>query len=386
MDEGRSVRFMRRALSLARRGRGRVEPNPMVGAVLVRGGQMIAEGYHRRFGAPHAEIEALEQCRRRGIEAGQCRMFVTLEPCDHDGKTPPCTDALIRAGIGRVVVAMVDPSSTVAGRGIDRLRCAGANVEVGLCGPEAQQLNEPYVKRVTTGYPWVIAKWAQTLDGRIATRGGDSRWISSPSSRRLVHQLRARVDAVVVGVNTVLADNPRLTARGVKVWRTARRVVIDPRLRLPADALLLGQCDGGSVAAVTIAVNERLYADRPARLDAMESLGVEFLGLPASRTDPSRLALRPLFQDLVHRHAATNVLVEGGSKLMGALWQERLVDQVLVFIGPQLLGDADAVPAVQGLVPACDTIGQAPRLSLRSVNRVGEDVMLDYRAQRVSLA
>ena len=381
MDQTQPIRWMKRALALARRGLGRVEPNPMVGAVLVRGDRVVAEGRHRRFGAPHAEIDAIQQCRDRGVDPTGCDLFVTLEPCSHHGKTPPCVDALVDAGVGRVFVAMVDPNPVVSGAGIDRLRSAGVQVEVGLCQAQAQQLNEAFVKRVTTGRPWVIAKWAQTLDGRIATRTGDSRWISNPESRRLTHRIRGRVDAVMVGIGTVLADDPRLTARGVRPQRMARRVVVDPQLRLPGDARLMDRYVLGPAPPLTIAVSRSMYAARPARLVAMESAGVECVGLPPCSADPSRLALAPLLEHLAAVHLATNVLVEGGSKLVGSLWQQQLVDQVVAFVAPSLLGDADAVPVAQGLMPPPATMDQARRLSLHAIKRLGQDVMLDYRVK-----
>lgn len=350
----------------------------MVGAVLVRDGRIIAHGYHRRFGGPHAEIEALRDARRLGVNAAGSDLYVTLEPCSHHGKTPPCVDALVEAGLRRVVVAMIDPNPLVAGQGIERLRRAGIAVQVGLEEGPARRLNEPFVKRVTTGQPWVIAKWAQTLDGRIAAVTGDSQWISNPISRGMVHRLRARVDAVMVGVGTVVADDPQLTARGVRMRRVARRVVVDPKLRMPAGACLLGPLDGSMPAPLTIAVNASLHVARPKRLVELESRGVEVIGLPASEADGSRLLLRPMLRHLADKHAATNVLIEGGSRLIGALLHEQLVDQVLVFVAPKLLADARALPPVQGGGP-CQTIGEARRLSLRAVRRLDEDVMMDYR-------
>lgn len=205
---------MRRALDLAARGRGRVEPNPMVGAVLLdRAGQAVGEGYHQQYGKEHAEVNALADARQRGVDPAGLTMVVTLEPCAHTGKTPPCVEALLQARVGRVVVAMVDPYEEVSGRGIARLREAGLVVEVGVEETAARRLNEAFIKRVTTGLPWVILKWAQTLDGRTATATGHSQWISNEASRAAVHELRAVVDVVAVGVGTAIADDPSLTAR-----------------------------------------------------------------------------------------------------------------------------------------------------------------------------
>ena len=238
-------RHMKRAITLARRGEGKVEPNPMVGCVLVRDGKVLGEGWHRVFGGPHAEIEALRAAAKAGPDVRGCDAYVSLEPCCHHGKTPPCTEALIDAGVARVLVGVADPFAQVAGRGIAALRDAGVQVEVGIEHEAASDLIAPFARRVTAGRPWVIAKWAQPLDGRIATATGQSRWISNDASRRQVHQLRARVDAVMVGVGTVIADDPQLTARDVRRLRVARRVVVDPSLRIPLDATLLRSLDAG---------------------------------------------------------------------------------------------------------------------------------------------
>src|SRR5262245_52454147 len=223
--------WMRRALELAERGRGAVEPNPLVGAVLVRDGALVGEGWHQRYGGPHAEVHALAAA---GPAARGATLHVTLEPCCHPGKTPPCTDAVLAAGVARVVAAMSDPFPRVAGGGLARLRAAGLEVEVGLCEAEACRLNAPYLKLLSRGRPWVHAKWAMTLDGKMATRTGDSKWIRGGGSRRLVHELRGRVDAVVVGLGTALADDPALTARPPGP-RVATRVVLDGRGALPGD-------------------------------------------------------------------------------------------------------------------------------------------------------
>jgi diaminohydroxyphosphoribosylaminopyrimidine deaminase/5-amino-6-(5-phosphoribosylamino)uracil reductase len=369
---------MLRALRLARRGQGRVEPNPMVGCVLVRGGRVLAEGYHRRFGGPHAEVVALGQARRRGRSCAGADLYVTLEPCCHQGKTPPCTDALIRAGVGRIFVAIKDPFSKVSGRGLALLRRAGIAVHVGLGAAAALDLNAPFLRRVTTGLPWVLAKWAQSLDGRLAAAGGDSRWISSPPARRYVHALRARVDAIVIGIGTALADDPHLTVRGVRLLRprAPRRVVVDPDLRLPARSHLVRSCAAGG-PALTLAVRQAVYRRRPRRLQVLEARGVEFVGLPDLPQRPGRMDLTPLLRHLAQAHDATNVLVEGGGRLFGALLDQGLIDQVLAFVAPKVIGDGKAPAAVSGLT--CRRVAAARRLELRSVRRLGPDVLLDYR-------
>lgn len=362
-------RFMAQAIRLARRGEGWVEPNPMVGCVIVRDGELIGRGYHRHYGDPHAEIRALADCRHRGIEPAGADVFVTLEPCAHHGKTPPCTEALIQARPARVHVAMSDPYPEVAGRGIEAIRKAGIEVETGLSEDDARRLNAPYLKRLRTGLPWVIAKWAQTADGRIATRNGNSKWISGESSRQIVHRLRARVDAVMVGIGTAIADDPRLTARNVPVRRIARRVVVDPQGRLPLSSRLMQV----ETAPVTVAM-------APGRADTrsrLETKGVDVLELPSPPGEPSRLSLRPLLAHLADHHATTNLLVEGGSSLLGSMIADNLVDQLLVFIGPHLVGDEHAVPAVSGMV--VENIANARPLRLAQVKRVDNDVLLDYR-------
>jgi len=331
-------RMMARALRLAKRGQGRVEPNPMVGCVLVRAGRIVGEGWHRRFGGPHAEVEAL---RRAGTRARGATAYVTLEPCCHYGKTPPCTDALLHAGVSQVVAAMVDPNPLVCGRGIRRLRKAGVRVDVGLLEDEARSVNRPFCTRVETGLPYVILKWAQSLDGRIATRTGHSKWISCEASRRRVHQLRACVDAILIGSGTALADNPLLTARDVPVRRVATRVVLDSRLRLPPSSKLVQTA--GEFPTLVFTSRGALTA-RGRTATCLEKLGVELVACPTSHTGVSlRSALRTLA-----KRGMTNVLVEGGSQVLGAFWDARLRNEAYVFVAPILLGGMAAVPALGG--------------------------------------
>lgn len=329
--------WMVRALELAVRGQGCVEPNPMVGAVLVRDNQPLGEGWHGRFGGPHAEVEALADATRNGHDARGATCFVTLEPCSHHGKTGPCADALIKAGVARVVAAMEDPYKEVSGGGFDKLRAAGIDVQVGDGEAAAKRLNRPWLKRLSTGLPWVIAKWAQTLDGKVATRVGDSQWISNEHSRRRVHELRARVDGVMVGIQTVIADDPMLTARGVDVKRDATRVVIDPNARMPETA--------------------RLRTEP---------------GPPLMVAPDPHVALRRL----VDEHDALNVLVEGGSRLLGTMMDAGLVDELWVFVAPKLLGDADGLSAVTG--GPRDLVSDAQTLSLEALEELQGDVLLRY--------
>ncbi len=386
---------MTRALELARQGEGFVEPNPMVGCVIVRNGAVIGEGWHKKFGGPHAEVEALADCRSRGHDPAGADVYVTLEPCCHHGKTPPCVNALIAARVGRVIAAMIDPFPQVSGGGVAKLREAGITVEVGLCEMQARRLLAPFAKRVTTGLPFVIAKWAQSIDGRIATRTGDSKWISSGESRVMVHELRGRVDAIVVGINTVLADDPVLTARDVEVRRIARRVVIDPSLKIPMKSKLVqtaepahreGMPGAGNPRAlsqtppsppVLIAADAQAIASQSTKVEALRSRGIELFPL-TQRVEPSSLfPLKPLLTHLANDHRATNVLIEGGGRLLGAAFAQDLVDQAIVFLAPRIFGDDKATPAVTGLSPSL--VAQALSLNLIGSRQVGPDVLLDYR-------
>ncbi len=366
---------MREALRLARQGQGHVEPNPMVGSVIVRDGQIIASGYHARFGGLHAEAQALLDCKQKAIDPVGSTIYVTLEPCSHFGKQPPCAKALIDAGIKRVVIAIPDPFDPVAGKGIPMLQDAGIEVQVGICQDQAEQLAEPYIKRGRTHLPWVIVKWAQTLDGKTATHSGDSKWISNDLSRQRVHQLRARVDAIIVGIGTARADNPTLTARDVKIKRTARRVVIDPKLSLQNPCNLLDTLDQ---APLTLAIDQRLFDKEPDRLKAFAEVGVELLGLPTLPTDTNnQLDLRPLLEHLSQTHSAMNILTEGGAHLTGQLLKQGLADQLLAFLAPKVSGDPAALGAVTCM--SHKTIADTTQLSLRSTEQLGEDVLLDYR-------
>jgi diaminohydroxyphosphoribosylaminopyrimidine deaminase/5-amino-6-(5-phosphoribosylamino)uracil reductase len=325
--------WMKKALELAEKGRGYVEPNPLVGAVVVREGRPVGEGWHRRYGEAHAEVNALAAA---GEQAPGATLYVTLEPCCHHGKTPPCTDAVLRAGIRRVVAAMHDPFAQVAGRGAALLRKAGLDVEVGPGEAEARRLNAPYLKLLATGRPYVHAKWAMTLDGKIATRTGDSKWISGPASRHRVHELRGRMDAIVVGIGTALADNPRLTARPPGP-RTATRIVLDSRGRLPADGLLATTAREAPVLVVTTATAAQ--AVRP-----LQSLGCEWLALPAEAGRPTV----PALLDELGRRRMTNVLIEGGSAVLGSFLDAGAVDEVHVFIAPRLAGGVEAKTPIGG--------------------------------------
>ncbi|TWT46201.1 Riboflavin biosynthesis protein RibD [Phycisphaerae bacterium RAS1] len=344
--------FMGRALTLARRGLGRVEPNPMVGCVIVRHGRIIAEGWHRRFGGPHAEVEALRACHEnpRGATA-----YVTLEPCCYFGKTPPCTDALLAAGIRRVVAAAKDPNPRVAGRGLRILRKAGVEVRLGVLESEAVALNAPFFKLLKTGRPWVILKWGQSLDGRIATRSGDSKWITDAAMRSHAHRVRGRLDAIIVGVGTVLTDDPLLTCRVGPVLRTATRVMLDSRLRTPPSAQVVRTA--GRVST-WIFCGGSAPARRRSRL---EKAGCRVTPVRSKR---GGLSL-PAVLDALGQAAMTNVLVEGGGKLLGEFVDQRLADEFHVYVAPRLIGGAKACGALSARGP--QRVSES--LSLRFIER-----------------
>ncbi|MBL8799209.1 MAG: bifunctional diaminohydroxyphosphoribosylaminopyrimidine deaminase/5-amino-6-(5-phosphoribosylamino)uracil reductase RibD [Planctomycetia bacterium] len=346
--------WMRRALALAERGRGYVEPNPLVGAVLVRDGQNVGEGWHQRYGQAHAEVNAIVAA---GEAARGATLYVTLEPCCHHGKTPPCTDAVLRAGIRRVVTAMADPFPQVSGKGVEVLRPAGIEVAVGVLESESRQLNAPYLKLLARGRPWVHAKWAMTLDGKIATASGDSQWISNEASRRRVHALRGRMDAIIVGGGTVHADNPLLTARPPGP-RTATRIVLEGSTELPSGCQLVRTAHEAPVLVVQ------------SRQRQMELPGVEVIALP---TEAAGVSVEALLDELGRRRM-TNVLVEGGSAVLGSFLTAGALDEVHVFIAPKLAGGADAKSPIGGA--GVDRIADALRLLRWSVEQIEGDIYI----------
>ena len=356
-------RFMAQALALAQRGLGYVEPNPPVGCVLVRDGAPVGVGWHQQFGGPHAEIVALEAA---GEQAAGATAYVTLEPCAHRGKTGPCVDALIAAGVTRVVVGVTDPNPHVDGRGLATLRAAQIQVDVGVDEPAAAALIAPFAKLQTTGLPWVVAKWAMTLDGKIASRTGSSQWISNGASRDIVHQLRGRMDAIVVGSGTLLADDPLLTARPAGP-RVATRVVLDRRGRFPVDCQLLRTIDAGPVLAVL-----GREADR-ATAKWLTARGVECFRVEATSDHDALAEVLGEFG----RRQWTNVLFEGGGEVLGALLDIHQLDEVHVFMAPKLIGGREAASPMAG-----EGIAQMPEaicLSDSQVEVVEGDVYVHGR-------
>lgn len=362
------------AARLAIRGHGGAEPNPMVGCVIVApDNAVVGWGFHRRCGEAHAEINALKHA---GDQARGATAYVTLEPCNHTGRTGPCSQALIDAGVQRVVIGRLDPHRTASG-GVQRLREAGIVVHIhewttsedGL--PTPQSVLAPFEHRIETGLPWIIAKWAQTLDGKVATRAGASQWISNETSRRMVHRERGRVCAILTGIGTVLADDPLLTARNVRRRRTARRVVIDPKLDIPEHAQLVTTA---REAPVTLVCRADACDEHSSKVSTLRQAGVELLEMPGAG---DQLDLKAALRELVQRHELATVLVEAGTGLLSRLFHQRLVNEAWVFIGPLLLGDTCAPAAVRG--NTVEQLTDGLPLELIDQRRRGNDLVVRYR-------
>jgi diaminohydroxyphosphoribosylaminopyrimidine deaminase/5-amino-6-(5-phosphoribosylamino)uracil reductase len=359
---------LRRALELAERGRGRVSPNPMVGAVLVRGDDVIGEGHHAELGGVHAEVAALEECRSRGADPAGATMYVTLEPCAHHGRRPPCTDALVSAGVARVVVASDDPSEKASGRGPGMLRDEGIAVELadGAEAAAARLLNQAFRKHARTGRPLVTFKSALSLDGRVATASGESRWISGSESRALVHRWRAEADAVAVGIGTALADDPLLTARDVDAPRQPARVVFDSQARLPLDSALVASA---ARVPLLVVVGPAAPAERTA---ALESAGAELIVAAGAGAGQVSAALAEL-----GRREITSLLLEGGAILAGSFLDAGEVDEMRLFIAPIVLGGRGARPVIEGEGAA--RIEDAQRSLATEWERSGDDLLVSAR-------
>lgn len=358
---------MAMALRLAAKARGRTSPNPMVGAVVVKGGSVIARGYHRKAGEPHAEAIALA---RAGERARGATLYVTLEPCSHTNKrTPPCAPLVIASGVRRIVIAMIDPNPQVSGRGVRALRRAGRDVVTGVLESEARALNEAFIKHVTRRMPFVTLKIAQTLDGRIATAAGESRWITGEAAREEGHRLRDRNDAILVGITTVLKDDPELTAR-IPGGRDPLRVIVDSRLRIPLNAKVLRRGSARTIIAAAAGAPKN-----KARL--LEDAGAEVITVRSSR---GRVDLRDLFRKLGKRGIAS-LLIEGGAEVNASALQAGLVDKVAVFVAPMLMTGRDALCSVGGACPK--RLSGALRLRDVTTRFVGRDLMIEgYVASR----
>ena len=368
-------KFMKEALGFARKGLGKTSPNPAVGAVIVRKDQIIAAGFHRKAGAPHAEVEALSQLQGKARPGDT--LFVTLEPCNHYGRTPPCTQAILEKGVRKVVVGMKDPNPRVKGGGCEYLSRQGVEVVSGVLEEECRRLNEWFVTYVTQGRPFVIAKTAMTLDGWTATSSGHSRWVTNERSRAWVHRLRNEVDGILVGLGTVTADDPLLNTRLRKGrGRDPVRIIVDTNLRIPENARVLAHAEGSETL---IAVSEDVPSGR---LKRFEKKGVSFLVCPKKE---GRIDLRALM-DRLGKRSITSLLIEGGATLMGAMIRERLVDKFCIFKAPKILGGNDGRPMALGQGPS--RMDQSISLKDIQIRRIGDDFLItgypEYQGERCS--
>jgi len=365
---------MQSALKLAEKGIGSVEPNPAVGCIIIKSGQVIGRGYHKKFGGPHAEINALEDCKKLGVKPAGATMYATLEPCCHQGKTGPCTKAIIEAGIARVVAATWDPSPLANGKGIEQLRQAGIEVKVGPCEEQARRLNAPFFKYVTTGRPWVVLKWAQSIDGKLAytdvpqveaSSPAPQRWITNEASRSDAHRLRRRVGAIVVGVNTVVKDDPLLTPRPSK-GKKPLRVVLDGSLHIPLNCRLLRTI---KTSPVLIYASEEAVAANPKAAERITKKGAGLLTYPAAG-EGSNL---PHLVEQLGKRGVAQVLVEGGPHVLAAFLRERLADEVCVYISPKILGATGTAWIGEPMADLMQTL----QLDHVHVKAFGEDTRID---------
>jgi len=361
MSHAEDIAYLTMAFALAEKGAGRVSPNPMVGCVVVRDGAIIGSGWHAGPGNPHAEIVALDQAGDRGRGAS---VYITLEPCTHWGRTPPCVDRLLQVKPGRVVIADIDPNPKVNGRGISRLKEAGIPVQAGEMADRHRRLNEAYIKFITTGRPFLILKAALSLDGRMATRTGNSQWISSPSTRDFIHLARGECDAIMVGIGTVLRDDPRLTVRH-PLWPDAvlHRVVLDSNLRMPLEARLLNTLEKGPLLIYTLESAPKKKAE------ALTRRGAEVIPLPGDR-----IRIENVLESLGQREL-TRVMAEGGGRLHTTLLESGLVDKVLITLSPRLIGGKDAVSPFQGEGAA--RVADALRLRKSRRLQIEDDMIIE---------
>lgn len=362
MATGIDIRHMKRALALARKGLGRVSPNPMVGAVIVHEGRVIAEGYHRRFGGRHAEIDAIENA---DVSPRGADIYVTLEPCSHTGKTPPCTDRLIDIQPARVIIGTADPNPLVAGKGIAALEAAGIPTVTGVLEKECRRLNEVFFTFMERGTPFVTLKYAQTLDGRIAAGSGDSRWISSPESRKFAHRLRSRHDAILVGIGTVLTDDPELTVRLVR-GRNPLRVVVDSLLSIPLESRVLRDQDTARTVVLTSPRRD------PRKQELLRGMDIETIVIGEEK--PGLLDMHEAFGELGKR-GLSSVLVEGGAGIITSCLRQGCADRVIVITAPRILGRG--IDAVGDLGKTA--VDQSVGLKIERILRRNSDIIIDAR-------
>lgn len=349
--------YMKRALVLARRAQGTTSPNPMVGAVLVKQGRIIAEGYHKKAGTPHAEVIAIDAAGSRAVGS---TLYVTLEPCCHkDKRTPPCTEKIIRSKISKVVIAMIDPNPKVSGKGVEELKKAGITTVTGILDKNASDLNEVYIKHITKKLPFIILKVAMTLDGKIATPLGESKWITGEKARKEVHRLRGRVDAILTAIGTVNADNPQLTCR-TENGRDPIRIILDPQLEISPEARVL------SCPPQTVIVTRTVASSR--KKEILTENGVLFIEHETDRVDLGRLV------DQLYKMGITSILVEGGSSLNSSCLEAGIVDKVMFFISPKIIGGKDSFPAVGGKI--FRSLQHPFMLQRTAVRRFGNDILV----------
>lgn len=364
------ARYMRQALELAEKGAGYASPNPMVGAVIVKGGQVVGQGFHEKFGTAHAEVNAIAAA---GKKTHGATLYVTLEPCNHTGKTGPCTKAILSAGITRVVIAMMDPNPDVTGGGAEFLRSKGIAVETGVERPAAEWLNEAFVHFVRTQRPYVTAKCAATLDGRIATASGDSKWVTGPEARGFVHELRHRNDAIMVGVDTAIADDPSLTTRRVgQDGRDPLRVIIDPACRLPETAKMLTQSSDAETVVVVDALAESSKKER------LLTAGAKLLPLG---TTQGHFELDALMAALGEK-GISSVLIEGGGAVLGSAIRGGVVQKIAFFYAPKLLGGDDGIPICRGR--GAEAMADAIEIADLTTRSLGLDILMEGYLQKVA--
>jgi len=352
---------MEKALLLAAGGRGKTSPNPMVGAVIAKDDKIIASDYHRKAGEPHAEVLAL---KKAGTKARGATLYVNLEPCCHSQKkTPPCTKAIIKAGIKEVIIAMIDPNPEVSGRGIEELKKAGIKTRIGIMEKEAKRLNEVFIKYITRKEPFVILKIAQSMDGKIATAGGESRWITGEEARRYVHKLRNEVDAILVGIGTVIKDNPSLDCR-IKGGRNPYRIIVDSSLQIPADAKVLKHRDNKTIIATTEKANRE-------KIKFLSSRGNKILIIKEKN---GKVDLESLMKKLGEMEI-TSVMIEGGSSINASALSCNIVDKVIFFIAPKIIGGTDAISSVGGKSPPL--LKNAIKIKDLTSKTIGEDILLE---------
>jgi diaminohydroxyphosphoribosylaminopyrimidine deaminase/5-amino-6-(5-phosphoribosylamino)uracil reductase len=357
---------MQMALNLAKRGIGSVEPNPAVGAVITKANQIIGKGWHKKYGEPHAEINALEDCKNLAVNPRGATMYVTLEPCSHEGKTGPCTKALIEAGLAKIFIATTDPSEHARGKGIEQLKHAGIDVNVGICENQAKLLNAPFIKHASTGRCWVTLKWAQTIDGGLAGKNSTrtDKWISNKLSRSDVHKLRRRAQAILVGINTIIADNPQLTARPSK-GKKATRIVMDSFLRIPQKCKLLKTAKDNPVIIYT---SWPSIDKKPQLVQKINESGAEIIAYPDTH---GRSNLYFLLDEL-NRRGIAHLLVEGGPTVLTSFLKENLADEIYVYITPKIFGGHSTVKIAGPMTYLAHSIG----LKHTNIKSFGDDVRI----------